>query len=106
MTGIAQKDGLLDIYTSTSSYLSEAWTNTTQEQESMISLWHQLTMTSGLDDGVEDPYCTLDTCLVYLAEAGTCRAYHNGPYELLRNVLENASGLGINYYALQNLHPP
>ncbi|MGB2458274.1 MAG: serine hydrolase domain-containing protein [Flavobacteriales bacterium] len=106
LTGIAQKDGLLDINTSTSSYLSEAWTNTTPEQESMISLWHQLTMTSGLDDGVEDPYCTLDTCLVYLAEAGTRWAYHNGPYTLLRNVIENASGLGINNYAFQKLTSP
>ena len=106
LTGIAQKDGLLDINTSTSSYLSEAWTSATLEQESMISLWHQLTMTSGLDDGVEDPYCTLDTCLVYLAEAGTCWAYHNGPYTLLRNVIENASGLGINNYAFQKLTSP
>ena len=106
LTGIAQKDGLLDINTSTSSYLSEAWTNATTEQESMISLWHQLTMTSGLDDGVENPYCTFDTCLVYLAEAGTRWAYHNGPYALLRNVLENASGLGINNYAFQKLTSP
>ena len=106
LTGIAQKDGLLDINTSTSSYLSEAWTNTTPEQESMISLRHQLTMTSGLDDGVENPYCTLDTCLVYLAEAGTRWAYHNGPYTLLKNVIENASGLGINNYAFQKLISP
>lgn len=106
LTGIAQKDGLLDINTSTSSYLSEAWTSATLEQESMISLRHQLTMTSGLDDGVEDPYCTLDTCLVYLAEAGTRWAYHNGPYTLLRNVIENASGLGINNYAFQKLTSP
>ena len=101
MTGIAQKDGLLDINTSTSNYLSEAWTNTTPEQESIISLRHQLTMTSGLDDGVEDPFCTLD--IVYLAEAGTRWAYHEGPYTLLRNVIENASGLGINNYAFQKL---
>ncbi|MBL6729782.1 MAG: serine hydrolase [Bacteroidia bacterium] len=106
LTGIAQKDGLLDINNSTSTYLSEGWTNTTPEQESMISLRHQLTMTSGLDDGVEDPYCTLDTCLVYLAEAGTRWAYHNGPYTLLRNVIENASGLGINNYAFQKLTSP
>ena len=59
LTGIAQKDGLLDINTSTSNYLSEAWTNTTPEQESMISLRHQLTMTSGLDDGVENPFVLL-----------------------------------------------
>ena len=106
LTGIAQKDSLLDIDTSTSSYLSEAWTNTTPEQESIISLRHQLTMTSGLDDGVEDPYCTVDTCLVYLAEAGTRWAYHNGPYTLLRSVIENASGLGINNYAFQKLTSP
>ena len=103
LTGIAQKDGILDIDTSTSSYLSEGWTSSTPEQESMVSLRHQLTMTSGLDDGVEDPYCTVDTCLVYLAEAGTRWAYHNGPYTLLRSVIENASGLGINNYAFQKL---
>ena len=44
---------------------------------------------TGLDDGVEDPFCTLDTCLVYLAEAGTRWAYHEGPYTLLRNVIKN-----------------
>ena len=106
LTGIAQKDGILDIDTSTSSYLSEGWTSSTPEQESMVSLRHQLTMTSGLDDGVEDPYCTVDTCLVYLAEAGTRWAYHNGPYTLLRSVIENASGLGINNYAFQKLTSP
>lgn len=106
LIGIAQKNGLLDINNSTSSYLSDAWTSATPEQESMISLRHQLTMSSGLDDGVEDPYCTLDTCLVYLTEAGTRWAYHNGPYTLLRNVIENASGIGINNYAFQKLIAP
>ena len=106
LTGIAQKDGLLDINNSTSTYLSEAWTSATLKQESMISLWHQLTMTSGLDNSVEDPYCTIDTCLVYLAEAGTRWAYHDGPYTLLRNVIENASGLAINNYTFQKLTSP
>tara|TARA_B100000513_G_scaffold64178_2_gene25284 strand:+ start:3653 stop:4825 length:1173 start_codon:yes stop_codon:yes gene_type:complete len=106
LTGIAQKDGLLDINNSTSTYLSEAWTSATLKQESMISLWHQLTMTSGLDNSVEDPYCTIDTCLVYLAEAGTRWAYHESPYTLLRNVIENASGLAINNYTFQKLTSP
>ncbi|MEZ5069123.1 MAG: hypothetical protein R2847_11860 [Bacteroidia bacterium] len=37
-------------------------------------------MTSGLDDGVPDNHCTYDSCLVYLADAGTRWAYHNAPY--------------------------
>ena len=64
----------------------------------MITVRHQLTMTSGLNDNVDDPYCTIDSCLLYFTEAGTRWAYHEAPYTLLRDVIENASGLGINNY--------
>lgn len=67
---------------------------------------HQLTMTSGLDDGVPDHYCTLDTCLNYLANAGTRWAYHNGPYTLLDQVIANATGQSLNSYTTQKLKTP
>ena len=69
----------------------------------MITVRHQLTMTSGLNDDVDDPYCTIDSCLLYLAEPGTRWAYHEAPYTLLRNIIENVSGVGINNYAHEKL---
>ena len=36
----------------------------------MITIRHQLTMTTGLDDGAGDPYCTDKSCLVYKADPG------------------------------------
>jgi CubicO group peptidase (beta-lactamase class C family) len=106
MTGIAQQEGHLSITDTTSSYLGQGWTNCTPEQEERITIWNQLTMTSGLNDGVPDHYCTLDTCLNYLADPGTRWAYHNGPYTLLDGVIENATGLTLNNYTTQKLKNP
>jgi CubicO group peptidase (beta-lactamase class C family) len=106
MTGIAQQEGFLSITDTTSSYLGQGWTNCTPQQEERITIWNQLTMTSGLDDGVPDHYCTLDTCLNYLADSGTRWAYHNGPYTLLDGVIENATGQTLNSYTTQKLKVP
>ena len=106
MTGIAQQEGFLSITDTTASYLGQGWTNCTPQQEERITIWNQLTMTSGLDDGVPDHYCTLDTCLNYLADPGTRWAYHNGPYTLLDGVIENATGLTLNNYTTQKLKNP
>ncbi len=106
MTGIAQQEGHLSITDTTSSYLGQGWTNCTPQQEERITIWNQLTMTSGLDDGVPDQYCTLDTCLNYMADPGTRWAYHNGPYTLLDGIIENATGLTLNNYTTQKLKNP
>jgi CubicO group peptidase (beta-lactamase class C family) len=106
MTGIAQQEGYLSITDTTASYLGQGWTNCTPQQEERITIWNQLTMTSGLDDGVSDNSCTLDTCLNYLADPGTRWAYHNGPYTLLDGVIENATGLTLNNYTTQKLKNP
>jgi CubicO group peptidase (beta-lactamase class C family) len=106
MTGIAQQEGYLSVSDTTSSYLGQGWTNCTPQQEERITIWNQLTMTSGLDDGVLDHFCTLDTCLNYLADPGTRWAYHNGPYTLLDGVIENATGQTLNSYTTQKLKVP
>lgn len=106
LVGIAQEEGFLNINDTTSDYLGSGWTYSSPEEEEKITIWNQLTMTSGLDDGVSNPFCTDDSCLIYLAEPETRWAYHNAPYTLLRPVLENATGQGINIYANQRLLNP
>jgi hypothetical protein len=101
----AREDGYLTLKDTSSKYLGVGWTNCTLQQENNITIRHQLTMTTGLDDGVPDNHCTLDTCLNFLAPAGTRWAYHNAPYTLLEKVLTNATGQPINNYtqtALKN----
>lgn len=96
--GIAQQEGFLSINDTTSSYLGTGWTVCPPIKEEKITIWNQLTMTSGLNDAVPDHYCTLDSCLQYLANAGTRWAYHNGPYTLLDGVISNATGQSLNSY--------
>ena len=104
--GIAQQEGLLSIQDTTSDYLGNGWTVCPPLKEDKITIRHQLTMTSGLDDGVPDHYCTLDTCLQYLADAGARWAYHNGPYTLLDSVIESATGQSLNSYLTQKVKNP
>jgi CubicO group peptidase (beta-lactamase class C family) len=105
LVGKAQEDGYLSINDTSSKYLGQGWTNCTLAQENNINIRHQLTMTTGLDDGVPDNHCTTPSCLHYLAPPGTRWAYHNAPYTLLERVLVNATGQPINAYtqlALKN----
>ncbi len=103
LVGIAQQEGLLDIEDKTSDYLGTGWTACPPDKEALITVRHQLTMTSGLDDGVPENHCTLDTCLIYIADAGTRWAYHNAPYTLLDGVIEAASGQNFNLFFNQRM---
>ncbi|MCB9344225.1 MAG: serine hydrolase [Saprospiraceae bacterium] len=105
MVGQAQEEGLLNIQDKTSDYLGTGWTSAPSDKEALITIWHQLSMTSGLDDTFiptptePDPNtCTNPQCLNYLADAGTRWAYHTGAYRLLHNVLASASGSTINQF--------
>ena len=106
LVGIAQQNGQLSINDLSSSYLGSGWTSCTAAQENNITVRNQLTMTSGLDDGVADEYCTLPSCLQYLAPAGTRWAYHNGPYTLLDGLLEGATGQTLNGLVFSALKQP
>ena len=98
LVGIAQEEGFLSITDLSSKYLGNGWTSCPPEKERQITILNQLTMTSGLNDNVIDPFCTEPNCLEYEADAGVRWAYHNAPYTLLDGVLENAAGQSLNLY--------
>lgn len=103
LVGKAQEEGFLDIDQPSSDFLGAGWTNCSPEQEQLITVRHQLTMTTGLDDGVPDVDCTDPACLECLAEPGTRWAYHNAPYTLLDGVIEAATGQTLNAYLFNKL---
>ena len=103
LVGIAQAEGALDISESSAKYLGEGWTSLSPEDESRITIWNQLTMTSGLDDRNGDAFCTNPECLVYKANPGTRWAYHNAPYTLLDGVVAGATKQTLNQYYTEKL---
>ena len=103
MVGKAAEDNLLKLSDTSAKYLGAGWSECTPAQENKITIRHHLTMTTGLNDGVPDNHCTIDTCLQYLADAGTRWAYHNGPYNLLHNIISTATGQTVNNYMQSKL---
>ncbi|HKJ77891.1 MAG TPA: serine hydrolase [Prolixibacteraceae bacterium] len=103
LVGIAQQENLLDIDDKTSDYLGEGWTSMDAEKENLITIRHQLTMTTGLDYLVKDLNCTFPGCLHYKNDAGNQWFYHNAPYLLLKEVLNNASGTDYDTFTDQKL---
>lgn len=106
LTGMAQEDGHLRLSDASRQYLGTGWTSATPAQEAAITIRHQLTMTTGLQDAVADRDCTEPGCLTYLAPPGTRWAYHNAPYTLLDKVLENATGKSFNAYFQEKIRNP
>lgn len=98
LVGIAVSQNKINLEDKTSDYLGAGWTSLTATQENKITVRHQLTMTSGLDDGVANKDCTDKVCLIYKADPGTRWAYHNAPYTLLDGVLATATGKTLNTY--------
>lgn len=96
MVGLAQEEGFLNIDDKTSDYLGEGWTSTPSEKEDLITVWHQLTMTSGMNALFFD--CVTPECLTYVEDAGDRWAYHNGPYTLLQSVVANATEMEWSEY--------
>ncbi len=106
LVGIAQEEGFLSINDTSAKYLGNGWTSCSATQEANIKIRHQLTMTTGLDDNVPDVNCSYDSCLIYKADAGTRWAYHNAPYHLLQNVIQNATGVTFSQYTNTKLKSP
>ena len=98
LVGIANSQGKINLDAKTSDYLGMGWTSLTPTQQNKITVRHQLTMTTGLDDGVANKDCTDPACLVYLADPDTRWAYHNAPYTLLDGVMASATGQSLNAF--------
>lgn len=98
MVGKAQQEGYLNINNKTSQYLGAGWTSEPLAKENGITVRHQLTMTTGLDDANGDADNTNPSALLYKADAGTRWAYHNSPYTLLQKVVSKACGQSFNTY--------
>ncbi|PZX55740.1 CubicO group peptidase (beta-lactamase class C family) [Algoriphagus chordae] len=103
LVGIAENQKLLKTKDRTQKYLGEGWTSLDDQQERDIRLIHQLSMTTGLDDGVANQDDTSPASLSFLAEPGERWAYHNAPYTLLNQVVQNASGQSFQEYFEENL---
>lgn len=98
MVGIAQQEGELNINSSSSTYLGSGWANITANQEQDITVLDHLTMTTGLDYNVDNENCTDQECLSFLNTPGTFWYYHNATYNLVRDIVTNATGISYNDY--------
>lgn len=96
LVGKTIEQKMLTLDTPAAKIIGNGFTNCTIQQENAITIKHQLTMTSGLDDAVTDNHCTLPSCLLFKAEPATRWAYHNAPYTLLDSVLQKSTGLTLN----------
>ena len=103
LVGIAQQQKLLKTNDRTQKYLGEGWTSMSAKQEKEIRLIHHLTMTTGLDDRVENPDDSAPENMKYLANPGTRWSYHNAAYSLLKHVIEKASGKAYQSFFKDNL---
>lgn len=103
LVGVAQEEGLLSINDKTSDYLGEHWTSMSIDKENLITVRHQLTMTTGLDYEVPNIDCVASSCLEYKTDAGDQWYYHNAPYTLLQSVISNASGISYDDFTDQYL---
>ncbi len=105
LVGQAWALGQLDTAAPSRTYLGAGWSSLSPAQETAIRVRHHLTMTTGLNDGVSNPDCTLPACLQYLAPSGSRWAYHNAPYTVLDALLQGATGQSPNGLMQSRIRP-
>ncbi len=101
--GIAQNEGHLNIHNPSSDYLGTSWSSLTGEQENSITVWHHLTMTTGLDYTVFNKNCTAPRCLKYKNDPGSFWYYHNAGYTKTHAIVAGAAGKSFESYFNEKL---
>ncbi|MAQ76287.1 MAG: serine hydrolase [Aquimarina sp.] len=96
--GIANEEGLIDLNSSSALYLQSGWSSLTPTEESLITVKHHLTMTTGLDYNITNTFCTDPECLTYLNPSGSFWYYHNAPYTLLSEMISSVYNAGFDTY--------
>lgn len=92
--GLAAQQGYLNIQNPVSDYLGTAWTSTTIEQESLITPFHLLSMTSGLND---ETNLVTKANMSYLADAETRWSYSN-VFQKLIDVVDESTQQDFRTY--------
>lgn len=103
LIGIAVKEGKVSVNDKTSDYLGKGWTSLTPQKEDLITIKNNLTMTTGLDYNVVNPNCYTPDCFQYNKDAGSQWYYHNGPYTILKEVIENTYKTTYNEFTEDKL---
>lgn len=103
LVGIAEQENKLSLNDKSSKFLGEKWTSLAKDQEDKITIWHQVSMTTGLDDLIANSGSFEPKGLKYMADARTRWAYHNGPYTLLDQVISKAVGNNFDDYFNEKL---
>ncbi|MEM6394918.1 MAG: serine hydrolase [Bacteroidota bacterium] len=104
MFGQAVEEGWLSLDDVSSDYLGTGWSSLTPDQESAISVRNHLTMTTGMDDSLDD--CLEPACFEYLVPPGERWFYDNPPYTISKDILEAAVGTTINAYTNTRIEQP
>ncbi len=102
LVGIAEGKGLLNISDKTSDHLGVGWTSLSLEKENLVTIENNLTMTTGFRTDV-NLNCYTPECFKYRVDQGRQWFYHTGTATILKNVIENASGLSYNAFTDERL---
>lgn len=94
--GIAEQEGFVNRNDRVSQTLGAGWTSLPSAKENLITNYHLLTMTSGIED-MANSDCVTPECLTYKADAGTRWAYHN-VFVKLQDVVAQATGMSYDAY--------
>lgn len=92
-TGIAEQEGLLGINNKVSQYIGTGWTSAPIAKEDLITSFHLLSMSTGL----EDVNLVTPAGLTYLADAGTRWSYSN-VFQRLMDVVAASSNQNFETY--------
>jgi CubicO group peptidase (beta-lactamase class C family) len=94
LAGLARHEGRLDLDAPVTRYLRQGWSRS-PATEPAISVRHLMTMTSGLTNRLD-----------FAAEPGRAWAYNTPAYQLLKTVIENATGEPFAQYTRSRVWDP